>query len=239
MADYPLIDIDLSGKKEKPKGKRKISFKLPTRTKKGKRPKPRIKIEAPKITKETMATIIMVLLIVAPVLWLGWQYSALNNQEREERNLLAQRKREYQRLKPIEKKLKLLNKKKEALTTKVNTIKSLSADRNEVPAVLDELEKIVPDGISIDRFDFTPGRSLSLHGYALSDMEIARFIDALEQSPHYGEYSLGPVKTVKLSAPKILAGKKGEKSTITMKEFTLSVKSTPPKVELPTKRRKR
>ena len=144
MAEYPLIDIDLSGKKKKKKPKPKISFKKPG--KKAARPtkRPRAKIQAPTIGKEQLVTMLMVLIIVAAGGWIGWQYSALNQQEKQEKRLLAQRKREYQRLKPIDAKLKLLEKKKKALITKVNTIKNLSADRREVPEVFSEWERVMP-----------------------------------------------------------------------------------------------
>ncbi len=217
MADYPLIDIDLSGrqKKKKSKPKVKIGIKLPK--KKGKTPttkRPRKKLQAPSIGKEQIATILMVLIIVSPLGWLGWQYSSLNQQEKQEKALLAQRKREYQRLKPIDKKLKLLEQKKKALITKVNTIRSLSADRREVPEVFDEWERIMPDAIWITSFNFTPGKTLSTKGYALTEADIAKFIDALKRSPHYGGYSLGYVKSISMAG-------------VPMKEFTLSLSSTP------------
>lgn len=216
MADYPLIDIDLSGKKKKkkPKSKPKISLKKPS-LKGGKAPKkPGRKVS---LSWEQVVTVVMVLIMIAPLVWLAWQYSALKQEERQERALLAQRKKEYQRLKPIEAKLQLLEKKKKALVTKVNTIKNLSADRREVPDVFNEWERIMPDTLWVVSFNFTPGKRIAIKGYALTEANIARFIDALRRSPHYGGYNLGYVKSMSMS-------------NIKMKEFTLSLRSTPPKL---------
>ncbi len=217
MAEYPLINIDLSGKqKKKAKPKPKLSFKRPSK-KEGKEPrKPKVGIQAPKLGKEHVATVVMVLIILASLGWLGWQYTALAQQERQERALLAQRKREYQRLKPIEAKLKLLEKKRKALMTKVNTIRNLSADRKEVPEVFNEWERIMPDTLWVTSFTFVPGKNLSVKGYALTEADIAKFIDALRRSPHYGGYNLGYVKSMRMA-------------NLPMKEFTLSLTSTPPK----------
>ncbi len=225
MAEYPLIDIDLSGKaKKKPKGKPKISFRRPAQKEKKPGKIPTAKIQAPTIGKEQLATILMVLIILASLGWVGWQYSVLNQQERQEKDLLAQRKREYQRLKPIDEKLKLLEKKKKALITKVNTIKNLSADRREVPEVFNEWERIIPDTLWITSFNFTPGKTLSIKGYALTEADIAKFIDSLRQSPHYGGYNLGYVKSITMAG-------------VPMKEFTLSLTSTPPnRVKVPNKK---
>ena len=66
----------------------------------------------------------------------------------------------------------------------------------------------------ITSFEFTPGKFLSVEGYALTEADIAKLIDALKRSPHYGEYNLGYVKSIVVSH-------------VPMKEFTLSLVSTP------------
>lgn len=108
---------------------------------------------------------------------------------------IAQRQAEITRLQAIIGEVREFRKKKRDLEEKIEIIAQLEARQRGPVRVLDELARIVPKDIWIEKLKDTGG-ALSLEGYAIDNQTIARFMTSMEESPWFQGVRLDVTKQV-------------------------------------------
>jgi type IV pilus assembly protein PilN len=108
---------------------------------------------------------------------------------------IAQRRAEISRLQAIIGEVREFRKKKRDLEEKIEIIAQLEARQRGPVRVLDELARIVPKEIWIEKLKDTGG-VFSLEGYAIDNQTIARFMTSMEESPWFQGVRLEVTKQV-------------------------------------------
>ncbi|WDD99708.1 PilN domain-containing protein [Thalassomonas actiniarum] len=97
--------------------------------------------------------------------------------------------------------IKVLNEKKDALQKRIRVIEQLQRSRNVGTQVLDEIAKIVPNGIYLTHME-KKGNTLQLLGKSESNNHLANMIREIERSDLFADATLDSIisdeKTVKL-----------------------------------------
>ena len=100
------------------------------------------------------------------------------------------------RIQEVDKKIveiKELEKKKEALLSRMRAIESLQQDRPLIVHLFDELVRAVPDGVSITTLKQT-GPSIVIEGSAQSNARVSSFMKKIEKSDWLHEPKLSVIK---------------------------------------------
>ena len=97
--------------------------------------------------------------------------------------------------------IKVLNEKKQALQKRINVVEQLQRSRNVGTQVLDEIAKIVPNGIYLTHME-KKGNTLQLLGKSESNNHLANMIREIERSDLFADATLDSIisdeETVKL-----------------------------------------
>lgn len=83
--------------------------------------------------------------------------------------------------------------KKNKLLTKIEVIQKLQESRPEVVHIFDELAKITPEGIFLDKFSQS-GSTLTLVGKAESNARVSAYMRAIDNSPWLNSSVLSVIK---------------------------------------------
>lgn len=110
--------------------------------------------------------------------------------------------------------IKTLKTQIQALLARKEVVEKLQSNRTEVVHLLDQLVRIVPEGVYFTRLKQT-GNNLSLTGYAQSSARVSTLMRNIEDSPWLGEPQLVEIKAEQV-------GK------LRLNQFTLNFKLTPP-----------
>lgn len=110
--------------------------------------------------------------------------------------------------------IKTLKTQIQALLARKEVVEKLQSNRTEVVHLLDQLVRIVPEGVYFTRLKQT-GNNLSLTGYAQSSARVSTLMRNIEDSHWLGEPQLVEIKAEQV-------GK------LRLNQFTLNFKLTPP-----------
>ncbi|WP_293756881.1 PilN domain-containing protein [uncultured Paraglaciecola sp.] len=91
------------------------------------------------------------------------------------------------------KKIKNIKKDKEAIEQRMALIEQLESSRNAVPIVLDELVRLVPNGLSFRSFS-RQGNLIEILGVSESNNRLADFMRQLEDSTIFSSGELSSIK---------------------------------------------
>jgi len=108
---------------------------------------------------------------------------------------IVQRRAEISRLQGIIGEVKEFKKKKRELEEKIEVIAQLEARQRGPVRVLDELARIIPKDLWVEKLKDSGG-ALSLEGYAIDNQTIARFMTSMEASPWFRGVRLEVTKQV-------------------------------------------
>jgi type IV pilus assembly protein PilN len=108
-----------------------------------------------------------------------------------------------------------LKDKTRALLDRKKVVESLQADRSMVVHLLDQLVRLLPDGVYLKSIE-RKGNNVKLVGYAQSNARVASLMRNLDESPW-------------LEAPALIETKAVIQNKLRVSEFSLDVKLTPPK----------
>jgi len=89
--------------------------------------------------------------------------------------------------------IKDIEDKKHKLLTKIDLIQQLQESRPEIVHLFDELSKITPEGIYLNKFTQTNG-TLNFDGKAESNARVSAFMRAIDNSPWLNTSSLNVIK---------------------------------------------
>ncbi|MEW6488950.1 MAG: PilN domain-containing protein [Thermodesulfobacteriota bacterium] len=115
---------------------------------------------------------------------IGAVHVMLTNDIADLQTRIAQRRAEISRLQGIIGEVREFRKKKRELEEKIEVIAQLEARQRGPVRVLDELARIVPKEIWIEKLKDSGG-ALSLEGFAIDNQTIARFMTSMEASPWF------------------------------------------------------
>jgi type IV pilus assembly protein PilN len=110
--------------------------------------------------------------------------------------------------------IKTLKTQIQALLARKEVVEKLQSNRTEVVHLLDQMVRIVPEGVYFTRLKQT-GNALSLTGYAQSSARVSTLMRNIEDSPWLGEPQLVEIKAEQV-------GK------LRLNQFILNFKLTPP-----------
>ncbi len=110
--------------------------------------------------------------------------------------------------------IKTLKTQIQALLARKEVVEKLQSNRTEVVHLMDQMVRIVPEGVYFTRLKQT-GNHLSLTGYAQSSARVSTLMRNIEDSPWLGEPQLVEIKAEQV-------GK------LRLNQFTLNFKLTPP-----------
>lgn len=110
--------------------------------------------------------------------------------------------------------IKSLEKQKEQLIARMRVIEELQSNRPSIVHLLDELVKVIPEGMYIGSL-VQKGATITINGNAQSNARVSAFMRALEESPWFKEASLEVINTENAGTRKNRA-------------FTLQVKQSAP-----------
>jgi len=99
--------------------------------------------------------------------------------------------------------IKTLNDKKDALQKRINVVEQLQRSRNVGTQVLDEIAKIIPNGIYITQID-KQGNSIQITGKSESNNHLANMIRAIELSDLFTDATPESI-TADDGSPKLLS----------------------------------
>ncbi len=88
-----------------------------------------------------------------------------------------------------------LEKKKQQLLARMNVIQNLQGRRADLVHMLDELVRVVPDGLYISSLSQT-GNGLSIKGMAQSNARVSAFMRALDESGWFVDPQLSVIQAV-------------------------------------------
>jgi type IV pilus assembly protein PilN len=97
--------------------------------------------------------------------------------------------------------IKNLEKQKEQLLARMRVIEELQSNRPAVVHLLDEIAKIIPDGMYIEKLE-QKGNKITIEGTAQSNARVSAFMRALEESPWLSKPSLEVINTKSSGARK-------------------------------------
>jgi type IV pilus assembly protein PilN len=108
---------------------------------------------------------------------------------------VATRRAEITRLRSVIGEVKEFKKKKQELEEKIQIIGSLEAQQRGPVRVLDELARIIPKKVWIERLKDSSG-ALALEGVAIDNQTIARFMTLMQSSPWFRDVRLQVTRQV-------------------------------------------
>ena len=140
------------------------------------------------------------------------QLNAMIEQQDARNNYL---KSEIKKVEKAIAEIKLLEKKKADLLSRMNVIQELQGNRSDSVHVLDELVKILPEGVHLTKM-IQKGRILTFDGIAQSNARVSAYMRNIEQTEWFGSPNL-----------KVIQAKKNPGSD-GYSQFTLTSKQTSP-----------
>lgn len=93
------------------------------------------------------------------------------------------------------KEIRELESKKKQLLARMNVIQNLQGRRSDLVHLLDELVRVVPDGLYITSFS-QKGESLSIAGMAQSNARVSAFMRSLDESEWFSDPKLLVIQAV-------------------------------------------
>lgn len=138
----------------------------------------------------------------------GWNSTKISYQER--RNTFL--KEEIAKLDTQIAEIKKLREETQALLERKNTVEKLQSDRSDVVHLLDQMLRILPDGVYLKSIKQTDNR-INLTGYAQSNARVSTLMRAIEDSPW-------------LESPELVVVSSGRVGNARISEFTLNYKLT-------------
>jgi len=147
--------------------------------------------------RETLRQQIVLAVAVVVLLFAGIAavHVMLSNDIADLQARITQRRAEISRLQAIIGEVREFKKKKRELEEKIEVIAQLEARQRGPVRVLDELARIVPKEIWIERLKDSGG-AISLEGFAIDNQTIARFMTSMEASPWFQGVRLEVTKQV-------------------------------------------
>ncbi len=95
--------------------------------------------------------------------------------------------------------IKILEKKKAALLSRMNVIQSLQSDRSDSVHLLDELVKVIPEGVHLTNFK-QKKKALSFLGIAQSNARVSAYMRNIERAEWLSSPTLKVIETNKKGA---------------------------------------
>jgi type IV pilus assembly protein PilN len=138
----------------------------------------------------------------------GWNSTNISHQER--RNAFL--KEEIAKLDTQIAEIKKLREETAALLERKNTVEKLQSDRSDVVHLLDQMLRILPDGVYLKSIKQTENR-INLVGYAQSNARVSTLMRAIEDSPW-------------LESPDLVVVSSARVGNARISEFTLNFKLT-------------
>ncbi len=138
----------------------------------------------------------------------GWISTKISYQER--RNAFL--KEEITKLDTQIAEIKKLREETQALLERKNTVEKLQSDRSDVVHLLDQMLRILPDGVYLKSLKQTENR-VNLVGYAQSNARVSTLMRAIEDSPW-------------LESPELVVVSSARVGNARISEFTLNFKLT-------------
>lgn len=108
--------------------------------------------------------------------------------------------------------IKKLREETQALLERKNTVEKLQSDRSDVVHLLDQMLRILPDGVYLKSLKQTENK-INLIGYAESNARVSTLMRAIEDSPW-------------LDSPELVVVSAGRVGNTRISEFTLNFKLT-------------
>lgn len=99
------------------------------------------------------------------------------------------------------KEIKNLEREKEQLIARMRVIEKLQSNRPAVVHLLDELAKIIPEGMQLNEL-VQKGKKITIKGNAQSNARVSAFMRSLEESPWFSRPSLDVINTKKAGTRK-------------------------------------
>ena len=144
------------------------------------------------LRQQALLSAVIVLLLAGGVTAVHWMLGTDIERQRES---IVQRRAEISRLQAVIGEVKEFKKKKRDLEEKIEVIRRLE-DRQRGPVrVLDELARIIPEKMWIERLK-DAGGALSLEGVAIDNQTIAQFMTSMQESPWFGPVRLEVTRQV-------------------------------------------
>ena len=155
----------------------------------------------------------LVLLLLFPMgLW-AWEMQSLPGKKASMASLqdqLSQLVAVNENAKRALENIKTYEAKQKVLKTQIEMVESLRRDRFQEVKVLDTIQKITPSKVWLQKIDFSFGK-ISIIGYAMTDIALTSFLDAMARSSFLKDVSL------------IRSNEQAEESTgLTVKRFEVS-----------------
>ena len=116
--------------------------------------------------------------------------------------------------------IKKLREQTQALLVRKNVVESLQSTRSDVVHLLDQMLRILPDGVSLKTLKQT-GNKISVVGYAQSNARISTLMRAIEDSPWLDTPTL-----VEIHAASLAMSAKGSSSRVS--EFSMNFNLSKP-----------
>ena len=116
--------------------------------------------------------------------------------------------------------IKKLREQTQALLVRKNVVEALQSTRSDVVHLLDQMLRILPDGVYLKSLAQT-GNAINLTGYAQSNARVSTLMRAIEDSPW-------------LDTPVLVEIRASGSGTARISEFTLNFNLTKPKAEVST-----
>lgn len=95
--------------------------------------------------------------------------------------------------------IKVLEKKKEALLARMNVIQNLQSDRSDSVHLLDELVKVIPEGVHLDSFK-QQKKALTFTGIAQSNARVSAYMRNIERAEWLASPNLRVIQSNKKSS---------------------------------------
>jgi Tfp pilus assembly protein PilN len=175
-------------------------------------------IAGPPIEKEEKRKApVFILFYVLLIVGAGALFIYQRNSIARETSLLQQRQAERRRLQEVIAVLDELESQKAEFARKIQLIKDLKKEKSDAVIVLDELSKLIPDWVWLEKVNFN-SRRVRMEGRALTNNLIADYIYYLEESLYFRNVNL------------ISSIQRRERSNV-FHEFILTARYVPPERE--------
>lgn len=142
--------------------------------------------------KEFISMVVAVAVLMGGVVLLVHMYFAGMIEFQEKRNSFLQA--EISKVEASIKEIEELERQREQLLSRMRVIEELQQNRPEVVFLFDELAKIVPEGLFIEKVE-QQGRAVVINGRAQSNARVSAFMRAIDASPRFSTPTLGVIST--------------------------------------------
>ena len=133
----------------------------------------------------------LVLLVIA-LGAVGISYQMQDKTIKELEAVISEEKAEAQRLAPEIAKINRLNKQRNDLKVRLDTITKLDADRYFRVHLLDEMNRALPQHMWLTRFEETGGGNFAVEGVTFSNFIVSDFLQNVTNSPWFAGRTIGP-----------------------------------------------